>query len=241
MHSETSVLIHFIYFFTLSVFFLHKKAICAVHSLLCSHDADPRYTDPQVRAHVAKLYLPLIPIVMETLQQLHDFSGQQMQPINIVIVIPLLHTFILFAECLCFQHSCTWECFSYFSVDSSPARVRHASAHADDADPDSGSTISQSVAMAIAGSPLPHAKANSFVLPTVVSDRGRGHAVPPGPTYWQVTDLPLCGRLLPQFDRRSLCPFSPHKHISMLLFFCEVQLLLLACRWLSVLFYYNCL
>uniref|UniRef100_A0A671UVQ0 Dedicator of cytokinesis 6 n=1 Tax=Sparus aurata TaxID=8175 RepID=A0A671UVQ0_SPAAU len=106
------------------VFFLHKKAICAVHSLLCSHDADPRYTDPQVRAHVAKLYLPLIPIVMETLQQLHDFS------------------------------------------DSSPARVRHASAHADDADPDSGSTISQSVAMAIAGSPLPHAKANSFVLPT---------------------------------------------------------------------------
>uniref|UniRef100_A0A671V0K4 Dedicator of cytokinesis 6 n=1 Tax=Sparus aurata TaxID=8175 RepID=A0A671V0K4_SPAAU len=82
------------------VFFLHKKAICAVHSLLCSHDADPRYTDPQVRAHVAKLYLPLIPIVMETLQQLHDFSGQQMQPINIVIVIPLLHTFILFAECL---------------------------------------------------------------------------------------------------------------------------------------------
>uniref|UniRef100_A0A8C4IQL0 Dedicator of cytokinesis 6 n=1 Tax=Dicentrarchus labrax TaxID=13489 RepID=A0A8C4IQL0_DICLA len=82
------------------VFFLHKKAICAVHSLLCSHDADPRYTDPQVRAHIAQLYLPLIPIVMETLHQLHDFS-------------------------------------------------------------DSGNTISQSVAMAIAGSPLPHAKANA--------------------------------------------------------------------------------
>ncbi|XP_047215228.1 dedicator of cytokinesis protein 7-like isoform X5 [Girardinichthys multiradiatus] len=29
------------------VFFLHKKAISAVHSLLCSHDADPRYKDPQ--------------------------------------------------------------------------------------------------------------------------------------------------------------------------------------------------
>uniref|UniRef100_A0AAQ5Z5U1 Dedicator of cytokinesis 6 n=1 Tax=Amphiprion ocellaris TaxID=80972 RepID=A0AAQ5Z5U1_AMPOC len=96
------------------VFFLHKKAISAVHSLLCSHDADPRYRDPQVRAHVAQLYLPLIPIVMETLHQLHDFS------------------------------------------DSSPARVRHASAHTDDADPDSSNTISQSVAMAIAGSPLPH-------------------------------------------------------------------------------------
>ncbi|KAA8585261.1 hypothetical protein FQN60_003955 [Etheostoma spectabile] len=107
------------------VFFLHKKAISALHSLLCSHDADPRYTDPQVRAHIAQLYLPLIHIVMETLHQLHDFS------------------------------------------DSSLARVRHASAHADDADPDSGNTISQSVAMAIAGSPLPHVKTNPFALPTV--------------------------------------------------------------------------
>lgn len=59
-----------------SMFFLHKKAISAVHSLLCSHDADPRYTDPQVRAHIAQLYLPLIPIVMETLPQLYDFTGE---------------------------------------------------------------------------------------------------------------------------------------------------------------------
>uniref|UniRef100_A0A668A6J3 Dedicator of cytokinesis 6 n=1 Tax=Myripristis murdjan TaxID=586833 RepID=A0A668A6J3_9TELE len=58
------------------VFFLHKKAISAVHSLLCSHDADPRYTDPQVRAHIAQLYLPLIPIVMDSLNQLHDFTGK---------------------------------------------------------------------------------------------------------------------------------------------------------------------
>ncbi|XP_068613178.1 dedicator of cytokinesis protein 7-like [Brachionichthys hirsutus] len=107
------------------LFFLHKKAISAIHSLLCSHDADPRYTDAQVRAHVAQLYLPLITIVMETLHQLHDFS------------------------------------------DSSPTRVRHASAHVDDADPDSGNHISQSVAMAIAGSPLPHTKASPFPLPTV--------------------------------------------------------------------------
>uniref|UniRef100_A0A672RE06 Dedicator of cytokinesis 6 n=1 Tax=Sinocyclocheilus grahami TaxID=75366 RepID=A0A672RE06_SINGR len=57
------------------VFFLHKKTISALHSLLCSHDADPRYTDPQVRSHIAQLYLPLIPIVMETLAQLHDFTG----------------------------------------------------------------------------------------------------------------------------------------------------------------------
>ncbi|KAJ3598731.1 hypothetical protein NHX12_000674 [Muraenolepis orangiensis] len=104
-------------------FFLHKKAISAVHSLLCSHDADPRYTDPQVRAHVAQLYLPLIFIVMETLPQIHDFT------------------------------------------DNSPSRVRLASTLADGGDPDG--TINQSVAMAIAGSPLPHAKVNAFALPTV--------------------------------------------------------------------------
>uniref|UniRef100_A0A8C7UC82 Dedicator of cytokinesis 6 n=1 Tax=Oncorhynchus mykiss TaxID=8022 RepID=A0A8C7UC82_ONCMY len=106
------------------VFFLHKKAISAVHSLMCSHDADPRYTDPQVRAHIAQLYLPLIPIVMDTLPQLHDFT------------------------------------------DASQARGRHAPAMQDDGDPDNG-TISQSVAMAIAGSPLPHAKAPNFTMPTV--------------------------------------------------------------------------
>lgn len=63
----------------------------------------------------------------------------------------------------------TWECFSYFFVDSAPTRVRHASTHADDADPDGSNTISQSVAMAIAGSPMPLVKANPFALPTVVS------------------------------------------------------------------------
>ncbi|XP_012734020.1 dedicator of cytokinesis protein 7 isoform X2 [Fundulus heteroclitus] len=107
------------------VFFLHKKAISAVHSLLCSHDADPRYKDPQVRAHVAQLYLPLLHIVMESLHQLHDFS------------------------------------------DSSSARARHASAYFEDTDPDSSNVINQSVAMAIAGSPLQHTKANTFAIPTV--------------------------------------------------------------------------
>uniref|UniRef100_A0A8C7HWG8 Dedicator of cytokinesis 6 n=1 Tax=Oncorhynchus kisutch TaxID=8019 RepID=A0A8C7HWG8_ONCKI len=103
----------------LEVFFLHKKAISAVHSLMCSHDADPRYTDPQVRAHIAQLYLPLIPIVMDTLPQLHDFTGEE----------------------------------------DTVARGRHAPAMQDDGDPDNG-TISQSVAMAIAGSPLPNVGVN---------------------------------------------------------------------------------
>uniref|UniRef100_A0A672RE18 Dedicator of cytokinesis 6 n=1 Tax=Sinocyclocheilus grahami TaxID=75366 RepID=A0A672RE18_SINGR len=101
------------------VFFLHKKTISALHSLLCSHDADPRYTDPQVRSHIAQLYLPLIPIVMETLAQLHDFTAE-------ICISPPLYV-----------------------PDTSPH------------------TISQSVAMAIAGSPLPHSKANPFTLPSV--------------------------------------------------------------------------
>lgn len=173
--------------FTHRVFFLHKKAICAVHSLLCSHDADPRYNDPQVRAHVAQLYLPLIPIVMETLHQLHDFSGQHniiCSPLTLLwLYPPPPHIYFILNGYYFLYCTAPESAFLLsFFLDSSPARVRHASAHADDADPDSGNTISQSVAMAIAGSPLPHVKANPFALPTVVSDSvSRGQAVPVGP------------------------------------------------------------
>uniref|UniRef100_A0A673C098 Dedicator of cytokinesis 7 n=1 Tax=Sphaeramia orbicularis TaxID=375764 RepID=A0A673C098_9TELE len=59
----------------LVMFGLHKKVVSVVHNLLSSHDSDPRYADPEVKARVAMLYLPLIGIVMETLPQLHDFTG----------------------------------------------------------------------------------------------------------------------------------------------------------------------
>lgn len=62
-------------------------------------------------------------------------------------------------------------------LDSSLSRARLSSAYFEDTDPDSGNIISQSVAMAIAGSPLPHAKANPFALPSVVSDNGNGQPV----------------------------------------------------------------
>uniref|UniRef100_A0A8C6Y904 Dedicator of cytokinesis 6 n=1 Tax=Naja naja TaxID=35670 RepID=A0A8C6Y904_NAJNA len=94
-------------------FFLHKKAICTLHNLLCSHDSDTRYREPTVRAQVAQLYLPLIGIIMDALPQLYDFTENHLQ------------------------------------------RGRLASVIVDDGNGD-GSTISQSVAMAIAGSPLPH-------------------------------------------------------------------------------------
>jgi len=57
------------------MFGLHKKVVNVVHNLLSSHDSDPRYADPEVKARVAMLYLPLIGIVMEALPQLHDFTG----------------------------------------------------------------------------------------------------------------------------------------------------------------------
>uniref|UniRef100_A0A8C5AWY2 Dedicator of cytokinesis 7 n=1 Tax=Gadus morhua TaxID=8049 RepID=A0A8C5AWY2_GADMO len=59
----------------LDMFGLHKKVVNVVHNLLSSHDSDPRYADPEVKARVALLYLPLIGIVMEALPQLHDFTG----------------------------------------------------------------------------------------------------------------------------------------------------------------------
>uniref|UniRef100_H0V767 Dedicator of cytokinesis 7 n=1 Tax=Cavia porcellus TaxID=10141 RepID=H0V767_CAVPO len=56
------------------LFGLHKKVINMVHNLLSSHDSDPRYSDPQTKARVAMLYLPLIGIIMETVPQLYDFT-----------------------------------------------------------------------------------------------------------------------------------------------------------------------
>uniref|UniRef100_A0ABM5FQN4 Dedicator of cytokinesis protein 6 isoform X6 n=1 Tax=Pogona vitticeps TaxID=103695 RepID=A0ABM5FQN4_9SAUR len=60
-------------------FFLQKKAISALHNLLCSHDSDSRFMDRVVRAHVAQLYLPLIGIVMDALPQLYDFTENHSQ------------------------------------------------------------------------------------------------------------------------------------------------------------------
>ncbi|TFJ98337.1 sodium-dependent phosphate transporter 1 [Platysternon megacephalum] len=57
------------------VFFLHKKVISTLHNLLCSHDSDARYAAPPARAHIARLYLPLLSIVLDALPQLYDFSA----------------------------------------------------------------------------------------------------------------------------------------------------------------------
>lgn len=104
------------------LFGLHKKVINMVHNLLSTHDSDPRYADPEVKARVAMLYLPLIGIVMETVPQLYDFT------------------------------------------ESLNQRGRPCAA-GEDHDGDGGSMISQTVAMAIAGTSVPQlTRPSSFLM-----------------------------------------------------------------------------
>uniref|UniRef100_A0A2K6F2E1 Dedicator of cytokinesis 7 n=1 Tax=Propithecus coquereli TaxID=379532 RepID=A0A2K6F2E1_PROCO len=113
------------------LFGLHKKVINMVHNLLSSHDSDPRYSDPQIKARVAMLYLPLIGIIMETVPQLHDFTETHNQ------------------------------------------RGRPICIATDDFESDSGNMISQTVAMAIAGTSVPQlTRPGSFLL---TSTSGRQH------------------------------------------------------------------
>uniref|UniRef100_G3X1T6 Dedicator of cytokinesis 7 n=2 Tax=Sarcophilus harrisii TaxID=9305 RepID=G3X1T6_SARHA len=115
------------------LFGLHKKVINMVHNLLSSHDSDPRYSDPQVKARVAMLYLPLIGIIMETVPQLYDFTETHNQ------------------------------------------RGRPSCVAIEDYESEGGNMISQTVAMAIAGAPVPQlARPSSFLL---TSSTGRQHSM----------------------------------------------------------------
>lgn len=103
-------------------------------------------------------------------------------------------------------------------LDSSSARARHASSYFEDTDPDSGNIISPSVAMAIAGSPLPHAKANPFALPSVVSDDVKGQTALLGPTDGRVTDRHLRGKQLLHFLFLSTVKLIPRFPVEFLFF-----------------------
>jgi len=56
---------------------LDSKAVNLVRNLLTCHDGDPRYEDPDCRARVAALYLPLVGIVMDNLTQLHGWQADK--------------------------------------------------------------------------------------------------------------------------------------------------------------------
>lgn len=51
---------------------IHHKAINVVGNLLYTHDLDVRYTDMEMKARLAALYLPLIGITIKALPQLYD-------------------------------------------------------------------------------------------------------------------------------------------------------------------------
>ncbi|KGL80696.1 Dedicator of cytokinesis protein 8, partial [Tinamus guttatus] len=54
---------------------VQRKAVCAVLSLLSSHDLDPRCSKKEVKIKIAALYLPLVGIILDSLAQLHDFTN----------------------------------------------------------------------------------------------------------------------------------------------------------------------
>ncbi|XP_039194999.1 dedicator of cytokinesis protein 7 isoform X4 [Crotalus tigris] len=111
-----------------SLFGLHKKVINMVHNLLSSHDSDPRYSDPQVKARVATLYLPLIGVIMESVPQLYDFTESHNQ------------------------------------------RGRPSCVAVEDCESEGGNMISQTVAMAIAGTSVPQlTRPTSFLLTSTTS------------------------------------------------------------------------
>jgi hypothetical protein len=49
---------------------LHNKVVNLIRNLMTCHDCDPRYAEPECRARVAALYLPLLGIIMDALPQL---------------------------------------------------------------------------------------------------------------------------------------------------------------------------
>ncbi|XP_023378446.1 dedicator of cytokinesis protein 8 [Pteropus vampyrus] len=54
---------------------VQRKAVSAIHSLLSSHDLDPRCVKPEVKVKIAALYLPLVGIILDALPQLYDFTA----------------------------------------------------------------------------------------------------------------------------------------------------------------------
>lgn len=54
---------------------LHSKIVNIIRNLMTSHDSDVRYAEPECKARVAALYLPLLLIVMDMLPQLYSWNN----------------------------------------------------------------------------------------------------------------------------------------------------------------------
>ncbi|XP_021924154.1 dedicator of cytokinesis protein 6 isoform X3 [Zootermopsis nevadensis] len=66
---------------------LHNKVVNLVRNLMTCHDCDPRYAEPECRARVAALYLPLLGIIMDVLPQLY---GYHMETRGQTLLLPTL-------------------------------------------------------------------------------------------------------------------------------------------------------
>lgn len=55
---------------------IHGKAIRCIKNLMTSHDSDQRYSEPEAKARVAVLYLPVLGIIMDTIPQFHTYIQQ---------------------------------------------------------------------------------------------------------------------------------------------------------------------
>ncbi|XP_063863721.1 dedicator of cytokinesis protein 7-like isoform X4 [Scylla paramamosain] len=65
---------------------IHGRAVNTIRNLLGSHDTDERYADPEIKARVVALYLPLISIVVDALPQLHTFITSKFRnPLSSVV------------------------------------------------------------------------------------------------------------------------------------------------------------
>ncbi|XP_053555956.1 dedicator of cytokinesis protein 8 [Bombina bombina] len=53
---------------------VQRKAINAIHSLLSSHDLDPRCQRIEIKNKITALYLPLVSTILDSVNQLHDFT-----------------------------------------------------------------------------------------------------------------------------------------------------------------------
>ncbi|XP_043910690.1 dedicator of cytokinesis protein 7-like [Protopterus annectens] len=56
---------------------IRKETVTMVQRILASHDSDPRYSEPEVKAIIASMYLLLLPLIMDKLPHLCNFTDSE--------------------------------------------------------------------------------------------------------------------------------------------------------------------
>lgn len=71
------------------------KAVNTVYYLITLHDSDSRFAEPECKARVATLYLPLLVIVMDMLPQLHNCNADTRGNISYLLMTTITRLHIL--------------------------------------------------------------------------------------------------------------------------------------------------